>query len=143
MSLPLAEWSVTEGLVQAPPAAQSVLVKAGAVLPALRHLRESSYPIVYLFKDIGPLCRDAQVARFLRDLYFSEDTRLWTLVLIDASAPAGHPPADGPLRRWLAGRGRDQTGRRGDAAWAESGLVEVDVQLSERHMDQLVQMLRG
>ncbi|MGI6419318.1 MAG: AAA family ATPase [Thermoguttaceae bacterium] len=145
MSLPLAEWSVTEGLVQAPPAAQSVLVKAGAVLPALRHLRESSYPIVYLFKDIGPLCRDAQVARFLRDLYFSEDTRLWTLVLIDSTGlppdirrltvpfDVGWPEED-EIKRVVA-----ETLARAE----QRGLVEVDVQLSERHMDQLVQMLRG
>ena len=47
------------------------------------------YPAIYLFKDIGPHCKDPQVVRSLRDLYFSPDSRLWTLILIDA---AGLPP---------------------------------------------------
>ncbi len=79
------------------------------------------------------------------DLYFSEDTRLWTLVLIDSTGlppdirrltvpfDVGWPEED-EIKRVVAETLRGPNSR---------GLVEVDVQLSERHMDQLVQMLRG
>ncbi|MHB8900111.1 MAG: AAA family ATPase [Thermoguttaceae bacterium] len=145
MSRPLAEWSVTDGLVTAPPAARSELVKAGAILPALRHVRDSSYPIVYLFKDIAPLCADAQVARFLRDLYFSPDSRLWTLILVDSCSLRPD------CRRltvpfdvgWPDEREMEQVVQSALSAAADRGMSEVNVQLTVRQMDQLVQMLRG
>ena len=46
-------------------------------------------PRSILFKDISPHCRDPQVVRWLRDLYFSPESRLWSLLLVDGS---GLPP---------------------------------------------------
>ena len=145
MSRPLAEWSVTEGLVTAPPAARSELVKPGAILPALRYLRDSSYPIIYLFKDIAPLCADAQVARFLRDLYFSEDSRLWTLILADSG---GLPPDSRRLTvpydvGWPDETEMKEVVQRTLSEAADRGMTEIAVKLTGRQMDQLVQMLRG
>ncbi|NLS97257.1 MAG: AAA family ATPase [Planctomycetaceae bacterium] len=145
MSRPLAEWSVTEGLVTAPPAARSELVKPGAILPALRYVRDSSYPIVYLFKDISPLCADAQVARFLRDLYFSPDSRLWTLILVDSR---GLPPDSRRLTvpfdvGWPDEEEMKQVVQEALSRAADQNMTEISVKLSGRQMDQLVQMLRG
>jgi ATP-dependent 26S proteasome regulatory subunit len=144
MSRPLAEWSVTEGLVSSPPAARSELVKPGAILPALRHVRDSSYPIVYLFKDIGPLCKDAQVARFLRDLYFSEDSRLWSLILVDSGLPPEMRRLTVPFDvGWPDESEMRQVVQKALGEAADRGMTEIDVKLSNRQMDQLVQMLRG
>jgi len=145
MRRPLIEWSVTEGLVTTPPSARSELVKPGAVLPALRHLRESTYPVVYLFKDIGPMCKDAQVARFLRDLYFSDDSRLWTLVLVDSG---GLPPETRRLTvpydvGWPDEAEMRAVVERALAKETSQGMYEVDIQLTNRQMDQLIQTLRG
>ena len=80
IGLPLAEWSVTEGLISA----SQTFVEAGKVIAALRHVKKTAYPEVYVFKDLGPHCKDPQVVRAIRDLYFSPDSRLWTMVMIDA-----------------------------------------------------------
>ncbi len=71
------------------PAAQT-LVEPGKVAAALQHVKAVGVSgTVYLFKDLGPHCKDPQVVRSLRDLYFSPDSRLWTLMLVDAG---GLPP---------------------------------------------------
>jgi hypothetical protein len=79
MGLPLSEWSVTEGLRPIPPEASKTLVEPGKIVAALRYVRESAYPAIYLFKDVSPHCKDPQVVRSIRDLYFSPASRLWTL----------------------------------------------------------------
>jgi len=61
------------------------------VAAALRYVKETAYPAIYLFKDVGPHCKDPQVVRAIRDLYFSPSSRLWTLILIDAASD-GKPP---------------------------------------------------
>jgi ATP-dependent 26S proteasome regulatory subunit len=82
--LPLLEWSVTDGLVSVPPTASQTLVEPGKVTAALRHVQQTADPAVYVFKDLSPHCKDPQVVRAIRDLYFSPASRLWTMVLIDA-----------------------------------------------------------
>ena len=42
-------------------------------------------PTLFIFKDLGPHCKDPQVTRQLRDLYFTPDDRTWNLVLVDAA----------------------------------------------------------
>ena len=145
MRLPLRVWSITEGLLPAPPEATQVLAEPGKVLAALRRVKESPYPALYLFKDLGPHGKDLQVARCLRDLYFSPANRLWTLILLD---PVALPP---DVRRLTVPF---------DAGWPdEAELTEVvsqavreaqqrslrklEVKLSKRELEQLVQTLRG
>jgi AAA+ superfamily predicted ATPase len=84
LGLPISEWSVTEGLSSTPPEACKVLVEPGKALAALRYVKESALPTIYVFKDLSPHCKDPQVVRSLRDLYVSPDSRLWTLILVDA-----------------------------------------------------------
>ena len=145
LALPLMEWSVTEGLVQGPPLGVKTLVEPGKVLKALRYLKESDYPAVYLFKDLGAHAKDPQVVRHVRDLYFSSDTRLWTLILVDAVAlppevrrltvpfSVGWPDED-ELREVVFNTLEKAEDQR---------LAEVNIRLTDRQMEQLVQTLRG
>ena len=87
--LPLMEWSVTEGLLTTPPEGARELIKPSKIIEAIQQVKDTTYPALYLFKDLGPHCKDAQVVRSLRDVYFSPDSRLWTLILLDA---VGLPP---------------------------------------------------
>ena len=112
MGLPLSEWSVTDGLLAVPPAASKPLVEPGKVVG-----RAAVRQGIHLSGDLsvqGP--RPALQGPAGRAVAFAisisrPDSRLWTLVLIDAVAlAAGGAPADRPLRRRLAGR----RGTRGD-----------------------------
>lgn len=145
MRLPVSEWSVTSGLTPMPPMGAKTLVEPGKAAAALRYVKESTYPAVYVFKDIGPHCKDPQIVRSLRDLYFSPDTRLWTLVLIDAA------PLPPEVRRltvpfdvgWpdeeeltaIVHKTFQDTQRR--------SLEQVESKLTKRELEILVQTLRG
>jgi AAA+ superfamily predicted ATPase len=86
MAIGMAEWSITEGLQPSPPATPKTLVEPGKVAAAVQYMKEHAHPAIYVFKDLAPHCKDPQVVRLLRDLYFSPASRLWTLVLIDSVA---------------------------------------------------------
>ena len=83
MELPLAEWSVTEGLVTVSSPVQT-LVEAGKVAATVRYVKDTDRVLIFLFKDLGPHCKDPAIVRTLRDLYFAPDSHLWTLILADA-----------------------------------------------------------
>jgi AAA+ superfamily predicted ATPase len=145
LSIPLAEWSVTEGLVSTPPQAQQTHVEPGKVTAALRYVKDTGYPIIYSFKDLGPHCKDPQVVRSVRDLYFSPSSRPWTLVLVDALAL---PPE---VRRLAVPF---------DVGWPDEkeildvvqktfqdvrrrSLEQIESRLTKRELETLVQTLRG
>lgn len=145
LGLPISEWSVTEGLVSAPPAARTTLVEPGKVVAALRHIRETAYSVIYLFKDLSAHCKDPQVVRALRDLYFSPGSRLWTLILVDAaplppevrrlSAPfeVGWPDDDELLD--IVRKTFQDAQRR--------SIRQVESKLTKRELETLVHTLRG
>jgi AAA+ superfamily predicted ATPase len=144
LALPLVVWTVTEGLVTQLPAAADTLVEPGKVVKALQHVRQSGFPALCLFKDLGPHCKDPQVTRAVRDLYFSPDSRLWTLILLDAAAPAevrrltvpfevGWPDEDELLE--VVRRTFQEAQRR--------SLRPVESRLTKRELELLVQTLRG
>ncbi len=145
MGSTLAVWSVTEGLVSTPPSAAKTMVEPGKVTAALRYVSQTAYSTVYVFKDLGPHCKDPQVVRHLRDLYFSPGTRLWTLVLVDA---VGLPP---DVRRltvpfdvgWPDEKELEQVVRDTFYEAQRKSLRELAARLTVREMEQLVQMLRG
>ena len=60
MELPLAEWSVTEGLVTVSSPVQT-LVEAGKVAAALRYVKDTDRVLIFLFKDLGPHCKDPAI----------------------------------------------------------------------------------
>jgi AAA+ superfamily predicted ATPase len=145
MRLPLLVWSVTKGLEQAPPEAAKTVIEPGKVAAALGYVKETPYPVVYLFKDLGAHCKDPQVVRHVRDLYFSPDTRLWSVILID-SVPL--PPE---VRRltvpfdvgWPDEEELTEVVRKTFQDIQDRNLREVQVKLTKRELEQLVQTLRG
>ncbi|MFZ4731622.1 MAG: AAA family ATPase [Pirellulales bacterium] len=142
---PLMTWSVTEGLVESPPTAAGPVVEPGKVTAALRHVQTTGIRTVYVFKDIAAHCRDLQVVRHLRDLFFSPPDRLWTLILLDA---AGLPPE---VRRLAAPRAigwpdeveLKEVVLRTFQQVRSASVREVSARLTVREMEQIVQLLRG
>ena len=145
MGLPLSEWSITDGLLPVPPASSKPLVEPGKAAAALQYVKQSAYPVIYLFKDIGPHCKDAQVVRALRDLYFSPDSRPWTLILIDA---VGLPP---DVRRlavpfdvgWPEEADLEEIVRTTFQEVQRTSLQPVESKLTKRELELVVQSLRG
>jgi SpoVK/Ycf46/Vps4 family AAA+-type ATPase len=142
---PLAVWSVTEGLVSVSRGESKTLVEAGKVAAALQYVNESAAGVIYLFKDLGPHCKDPQVVRSIRDLYFSPDSRLWTLILVDSVAP---PPE---VRRltvpfdvgWPDEEELTEVVRTTFQEIQRNSIRQVESKLTKRELEMLVQTLRG
>jgi SpoVK/Ycf46/Vps4 family AAA+-type ATPase len=145
LSLPLSEWTVTEGLLSASQPSSRVLVEPGKIVAALRYIRESTIPGVYLFKDIAPHCKDAPVVRAIRDLYFSSDSRSWTVVLVDAVSLLPE------VRRlsvpfdvgWPDEQELEEIVRTTFQDVQRRSLEQVEATLTKRELEMLVQALRG
>ena len=143
--LPLVQWSVTEGLRMTPPEGERTLVEPGKLAAALAVVEQSSYPVLYVFKDVGPHCKDPQVVRSLRDLYFSPDSRLWTVILVEATAL---PP---DVRRltvpfdvgWPNEDELMELVRRTFQEVKNRSLRPVESKLTRSELELLVQTLRG
>jgi len=146
LGLPLSEWSVTDGLLpQTPLASSKPLVEPGKIVAALRYVKESNFAAIYLFKDLGPHCKDPQVVRAIRDLYFSPESRLWTAIFIDAVAM----PSD--VRRltvpfdvgWPDEAELEEIVRATFQEVQRRSLQQVESKLTKRDLEMLVQTLRG
>ncbi len=85
IGLSVCQWSLTDGLLAA--GGGQVLADPGRPAAALKYVKDSANPAIYLFKDLGQHAKDAQILRYLRDLYFSPVSRPWTIVLVDGTAP--------------------------------------------------------
>jgi ATP-dependent 26S proteasome regulatory subunit len=145
MRLPLWEWSITDGLVPGPRQSSKPAVEPGKTVAALQYVKQSAFPAIYLFKDLSPHCKDPQVVRSIRDLYFSPDSRLWTLVLVDA---VGLVP---DVRRltvplvvgWPDEEELEQIVRQTFQEVQQRALRPVESKLTKRELEILVQTLRG
>lgn len=145
LGVSLFEWTITGGLAAVPPAAEQTLVEPLKVAPALQYVKKSAYSSMYVFKDLGAHCKDPQVVRHLRDLYFSPDCRPWTLILIDAA------PLPAEVRRltvpfevgWPDEEELLDVVRQAFQAAKQRSLREVEAKLTKREMELLVQTLRG
>ncbi len=108
-------------------------------------MKESTDPRVYLFKDLGPHCKDPQIVRLLRDLYFSSDSRFWTMILLDA---AGLPPE---VRRltvpfevgWPSEQELLEIVRSTFQEAKRRSLQQVESKLTKRELELLLQTLQG
>jgi hypothetical protein len=139
----LFEWSVTSGLAKTRPGRGDTGVKGGKASAALEYVLENKGDHeVYLFKDLGPHCREPLVLRQIRELALRPAV---TLVLVE-----GDPLPDNlrrltvPLRMPLpepddlAHIVRDTYRKIRD----EQG-PGVTATLTKRDMEQLVGTLRG
>jgi SpoVK/Ycf46/Vps4 family AAA+-type ATPase len=145
VGLPLLVWSVTEGLVPMPPDSSTPLVEPGKLAAALRYVKESTYPAIYLFKDVSPHCKDPLVMRSLRDLYFSPNSRFWTLVLIDA---VGLPPEARRLTvpfdvGWPDEEELEEILRTTFQDVQRRSIHDVNSKLTKRELELFVQAIRG
>jgi AAA+ superfamily predicted ATPase len=145
MGLPIIEWSATEGLHTTPPQGSQVIIEPGRVAASLQYIKDTAYPAIYLFKDIGPHCKDPVVVRALRDLYFSPTSRPWTVVLLDALAL---PPDARRLAvpfdvGWPDEKELLDIIRTTIQATEQHNLCTVETKLTRPELDVLVQTLRG
>lgn len=146
LRLPLFEWSIIDGLRQAtPPPGGKVVVEPGKVLAALDYLNQSTYQAIFLFKDLAPHCKDAQILRLLREHYYSPDSRLWTLIMADSTAlPSEVRRLTVPFEvGWPDEEELTELVRETYRQIKRESLVEVQSKLTKREMEQLVQTLRG
>lgn len=147
MSRPVFEWSMTTGLrpLSGDGILASAVVPAGKVAPVLAFVENSSQSAVYLFKDIGPHCRDAHVHRLLRDLLTTCAVTRSTIVLIDAL------PLPQEIKRftvrfelgWPNAEELEQVVRATFKKIRNESLYEVTARITKREMEQLIQSLRG
>jgi AAA+ superfamily predicted ATPase len=147
LSVPLRDWSMTDGLrpIDKSGVVGSPLVKGGKVAPALKHILECSESAIYLFRDLGPHCKDAYVYRMLRDLLTVCARMRSTIILIDAL------PLPDEIRRftvryelgWPTADELEQAVRTTYRKISNESLREITASITRREMDQLVQTLRG
>jgi SpoVK/Ycf46/Vps4 family AAA+-type ATPase len=142
---PLATWSVTEGLVDTPPSPVNTLVEPGKVVAALRHVQQTAFRAVYVFRDLAPHCRDPQVVRQLREMFFTPGDRPWTLFLVDV---AGLPPEVRRLAAPVALGWPDEAEiealvKRTFQQARTAAFRDVTARISGRELEQIVQLLRG
>ena len=143
---PLYEWSMTTGLRRVDSRGPSTPeVDPGKVTSALEHLLDGAAETIYVFRDIGPHCKDAQVHRMVRDLIKLFAATRSTMVFIDAF-PLPDEMRRFTLRYDLSWPGADElydvvksTFRR---LRDECG-GDVTSRITKREMEQLVQSLRG
>jgi MoxR-like ATPase len=143
--LPILEWSTTQGLCSKPPEGTKEIVKPGPVMPAINFIKETTYPVLFVFKDIAPHCKDTQVVRAIRDLYYSSDARLWTLILVNAVPlpPDVRRLAVPCLVGWPDEAELTEIVRRTFQDVKRRSIRHVEARLTAREMEILVQTLRG
>ncbi len=143
IGLPVSVWSLTEGMQAS--GIDQVLVEAGKPAAALRYVKDSAHPSIYLFKDLGQHAKEPQILRYLRDLYFSPVSRPWTIILLDATAP----PTE--MRRlslpfeigWPDEEEILAIVRKTYLEAQQRSLQKVESHLSKSELEMAVQTLRG
>lgn len=147
LSRPIREWSMTTGLRKFDGGRIGpTLVTSGKASDALSHIREKGDPrSIYLFRDLGPHCKDALVHRMLRDLAESFSESKSTIILLDAF------PLPEEIRRltvrfeigWPGAEELAEIVKRTYQRLRKDSLEKITHSLSNRDMEQLVQTLRG
>ncbi|MAT16841.1 MAG: ATPase [Planctomyces sp.] len=149
LHLPVYDWSMTGGLRKYDTTREGVLgpilVSPGPPNAAVEHILHFPEKAVYLFRDLGPHCRDANLHRTIRDFMNDQGNSGSTMIMVDAL------PLPDEIRRFTI---------RFDLDWpSEEELVEIvrntfrriksenmrDVtsDITRSEMNHLVQCLRG
>lgn len=147
LSRPLYEWSMTTGLRGVQDGRRfDAVVAGGKAIDALQFIRETNFQrTVFLFKDLGPHCKDALVHRTLRDLLETFVESKSVLVLVDAL------PLPDEIRRftirydvgWPSTEELEQLVKRTYQRLQQESERKLSSRLTRRDVDQMVQTLRG
>jgi AAA+ superfamily predicted ATPase len=147
LSRPLYEWSMTGGLRSlSHEGTQEPLVPAGKAIDALQHIRESGYErSVFLFKDLGPHCKDALVHRTVRDLLDAFDGTKSVMLMLDAL------PLPEEIRRftiryeigWPSADELEGVVKKTYQRLRSDAFEKITSKLTRRDIEHLVQTLRG
>ena len=146
LSRPVCEWTMTTGLRRIDPPGLQGGTSPGSAIDALEQLRSGGQQqTVFLFKDLGPHCKDAQVHRTLRDLLATFAITRNCMVLLDAL------PLPEEIRRftlrheigWPSTEELEDVVRRTYQFLRKDSAEPISSRVSRRDMEQIVQTLRG
>jgi hypothetical protein len=147
LARPCWDWSVTTGLRPLQPDASmgATTVAPGSAKEALKLLQQAPAAAVYLFRDLGPHCRDPFIVRQLRDLATLLSAHHGVLVLLEAM------PLPDEVRRltvryeigWPDAAELEQVVRETFLRIRRESMCDVTASITRRDMEQLVQTLRG
>ncbi|HEY4263453.1 MAG TPA: AAA family ATPase, partial [Schlesneria sp.] len=114
-------------------------------IDALHVAIELPQSTIYLFKDLGPHAKDAQVHRMLRDLAALGDRRQSNIILVDAlPLPTEVKRLTIPFELgWPTAEELEEVIKHTYTKVRRESMYEVTATLTRRDMDQLVQTLRG
>jgi len=87
-SITLHDWSMTRGLrkIDSDGVPGLPIVEGPKAFKALDYVEQNTEPAVYVFRDLGPHCKDAFVVRMLRDLEPVCEQRGATLIFVQAGS---------------------------------------------------------
>lgn len=146
LSRPVCEWSMTTGLRRLDPPGLQGVSAAGKAIEALQQIRDGGQQqTVFLFKDLGPHCKDAQVHRTLRDLLETFATSRNCIILLDAL------PLPDEIRRftirydvgWPSTEELEDVVRGTYQALRKDSQEPISSRVTRRDVEQIVQTLRG
>ncbi len=141
------DWSFTRGLWEFDDQGrrQTELAPAGKPAAALIHALRSGEQTVFLFRDLGPHVRDAQVHRLLRDLQPLCGSMRCALVCVEYLPFP--PEATRLVTRfdvgWPSAEELEQAVRETYRRVQTESLYEVTSRITRKEMEQLVNTLRG
>ena len=142
----LFEWSLTSGLRPVGDGGPDrAVIDGGEVMATLEHIPNVAQRTVFVFKDLGPHCKDALVHRTLRDLLRLCAKTKSTLILIDAL------PLPEEIKRftiryevgWPSAEELEQCVKKTYQKIRDESEQLVTAKLRRKELEQLVQNLRG
>ncbi len=150
---PVFHWSMTEGLSKRAQFASEtnrshnpeLILRSTTAVDVLKVILKDPEKGIYVFKDLGPHCKDAHVHRLMRDLLdICEDNKI-TIILVDA-LPLPDEISRFTVRYemgWPDVEELEQVVRETYQRIKQESYVEISSNLKRKEMDQLVQSLRG
>ena len=141
--LPLVQWSVTDGLQMKRRRATKRWSSRGSSPPRwLWVTRQSSYPVLYFFKDLGRIANAQGSARSATSIF--RRTAAWTMIIVEGACLAAQGPADdGAVRSRLARRGELWRSSARLSGEKRSQPATGEIEAHEGEMELQLQTLRG
>lgn len=150
---PVFHWSITDGLIRKSLCTEQgqtshnpeIILRSSTAMDVLKLLLKDPEKGIYVFKDLGPHCKDAHVHRLLRDLLSIAEKNKITLVLVDV-LPLPDEILQFTVRYelgWPDAEELEQVARETFQRIKQESHVDINSNIKRKEMDQLVQSLRG